>query len=140
MDKSGMDYCRNVRDSLMDYYRGEMYECPNCGERVNIKDGFDDEEFICMKCCGSIEETSSVADYRLGVYDYFRDALDLMYYITSEREYAGVRIMVAFGGPTVYVDTRRGEVELYWWNEHESVHLDREICDELDELYEQVWN
>ena len=40
------------------------------------------------------------------------------YYISSDRQAClGARILVAFGGPNIWIDTRKGLVEGYWWGD-----------------------
>jgi hypothetical protein len=51
-------------------------------------------------------------------YDYIADVLDIEYYLSSDRETClGARILVAFGGPNIWIDTRKGLVEGYWWGD-----------------------
>ena len=72
-------------------------------------------------------------------WNYFDDALDIEYTVGSDREYRSVRIMVACGGPNIYVDTRAGEVQLYWWNERATAYISRRACDSIDEVFEEVF-
>ena len=53
----------------------------------------------------------------LGGFDYIKDLLDINYTLDSERQYKGARILVAFGGPNIYIDTAKNTVEGYWWGE-----------------------
>ena len=51
-------------------------------------------------------------------FDYLSDILDIEYYLSSDRETClGARILVAFGGPNIWIDTRKGLVEGYWWGD-----------------------
>jgi hypothetical protein len=51
-------------------------------------------------------------------YDWLNDVLDIEFMIASDRETVlGARILVAFGGPNIWVNTRTNEVEGYWWGE-----------------------
>ena len=47
--------------------------------------------------------------------DYVFEALDIEYYIGSDGEYRGARLLVAFGGPNIWVDVKTDRVEGYWW-------------------------
>jgi hypothetical protein len=51
------------------------------------------------------------------VYDYLQDALDIEYIVNSKGEYLGARILVAFGGPNIWINTRTKQVEGYWWGD-----------------------
>ena len=50
-------------------------------------------------------------------YDYLSDALDIEYIVSSKGEYLGARVLVAFGGPNIWINTRTHTVEGYWWGD-----------------------
>jgi hypothetical protein len=70
-------------------------------------------------------------------FDYLQDALDIEYIINSRKEYLGARVLVAFGGPNIWVDTRKSIVEAAWWGDkavaifQDNIGLD----DALSELF-----
>lgn len=51
----------------------------------------------------------------VSAYDYLQDALDIEYIVSSNKEYLGARVLVAFGGPNIWINTRTQQVEGYWW-------------------------
>lgn len=54
----------------------------------------------------------------LNGWDYLNDILDIEYYLSSDRQTVlGARILVAFGGPNIWIDTRFERVEGYWWGD-----------------------
>ena len=53
--------------------------------------------------------------FMVSPYDYLQDALDIEYVCNSQREYLGARVLVAFGGPNIWINTRTKQVEGYWW-------------------------
>jgi hypothetical protein len=62
------------------------------------------------------------SDYDIGDtlngWDYLNDILDIEYYMSSDRQTVlGARILVAFGGPNIWIDTRFERVEGYWWGD-----------------------
>ena len=65
------------------------------------------------------------------------DVLDIQYIINQDKTYRGARILVAFGGPNIWVNTQSGQVEGYWWGDNaftgfmDNIGLD----DYLEELY-----
>ena len=61
-------------------------------------------------------ETDEYGDIR-GVMEYLQDVLDIEYIVNNEGKYLGARLLVAFGGPNVWINTRTKQVEGYWWNE-----------------------
>ena len=50
-------------------------------------------------------------------FDYLQDALDIEYIVSSKGEYLGARVLVAFGGPNIWVNTRTNTVEGHWWGD-----------------------
>jgi len=71
-------------------------------------------------------------------YDYLQDALDIEYIVNGKGEYLGARVLVAFGGPNIWVDTRRGIVEGAWWCDHATASFKDNLG--LDEALEELWN
>jgi hypothetical protein len=72
------------------------------------------------------------------VFDWLSNALHIEYTVDNRKELLGARIMVAWGGPTIWVDTRRNRVEGYWWNEKEYAdYIDNVgLNDAVSELWE----
>tara|TARA_B110000285_G_scaffold231938_1_gene301813 strand:- start:1942 stop:2289 length:348 start_codon:yes stop_codon:yes gene_type:complete len=81
------------------------------------------------------EEQDEVA---LSAYDYLTDALDIVYYVDANREYLGARILVAHGGPNIYVDTYKGVVEGHWWGDSYSESFTDAL--DLDEACDEMYN
>src|SRR5690606_26586393 len=69
-------------------------------------------------------------------YDYLEDVLDIQYTVTSDRQYRSARILIAFGGPNAWVDTRTGQLEVSWWSTPEYRDLPNEFVSALDEALE----
>ena len=64
-------------------------------------------------------------------YDYLQDVYDIEYYVDSNKEYLGARLLVAFGGPNIYIDTRYNTIEGHWWGDYaEAKYTDELILDE----------
>lgn len=74
----------------------------------------------------------------LSAWDYLSDALDIEYTVNSEKEYRGASILVAFGGPNITINTKKHQVEAYWWGESyiEPYHTD---AMELDRMCEEFF-
>ncbi len=69
---------------------------------------------------------------------YLEDVLDIEYIVNGSREYLGARVLVAFGGPNIWINTRTNTVEGYWWGD--SCMRGYEDGIGLDELLEEIWN
>ena len=76
---------------------------------------------------------------RVTMVDYFREYLDVFYIVNSKKEYMSCRVLVAYGGPSIYINTYNGKVELYWWFETAEAELTREAIEAIDELFEMIY-
>jgi len=71
-------------------------------------------------------------------FDYLQDALDIEYIVASDRKtLLGARVLVAFGGPNIWVNTRTNTVEGHWWGDSASSTFVDSIGlqDALEELF-----
>lgn len=74
----------------------------------------------------------------MSAFDYLQDALDIEYIVNGKGEYLGARVLVAFGGPNIWVNTRTGIVEGAWWADRASASFTDNIG--LNEALEELWN
>jgi hypothetical protein len=69
-------------------------------------------------------------------YDYLQRTYDIKYIVGSDGTYYGAELMVAGGGPNIYVETRDNTVRGYWggdkaqWGFLDNIGLD-DACEEL---------
>lgn len=71
-------------------------------------------------------------------FDFLQDALDIEYIVNSKREYLGARVLVAFGGPNIWINTRTNTVEGAWWSDRAEASFTDSIG--LDEALEGLYN
>ena len=74
----------------------------------------------------------------LTAFDYLQDALDIEYIVDQKGNYKGARVLVAFGGPNIWIDTRSKRVEGYWAGDSwiEAYNTDAMgLDDALEELF-----
>lgn len=136
-DKENFEHCRSIADELTEVAEGVIYKCPHCGEWYSIEDADEtDNGHICPNCSEEIEDGEAE---QVSLWDYFNDALDIEYVIGSDGKYRAVRLMVACGGPNIYIDTASALVELYWWGDRAEAHFDRSTADEIDEAFEELY-
>lgn len=76
----------------------------------------------------------------LSLYDYFSDVLDMEYIINSDLSYRAVKVYITLGGPTVWIDTYNGTIELRWANESATYYLTSDTVNEIDEIWEEYYN
>lgn len=72
--------------------------------------------------------------------DYISDALDIHYVVSSDKQYKAGRVCIAFGGPTAWLNTYTGELEVQWWSAPEIRELPREFIEQLDDALEELFN
>ena len=74
------------------------------------------------------------------MYDYFEDALDIMYYVGADRKLRGVRVAVALGGPNVYVDTMSRTVDGYWGMDQSHAYFDADTANAIDAIFDDLYS
>ena len=78
-------------------------------------------------------------DEPMTAFDYLQDALDIEYIVNGKREVLGARILVAFGGPNIWINTRTNQVEGYWWGDKCIMSYDKDNIG-LDDAIETLWS
>lgn len=68
------------------------------------------------------------------LYEYISDALEIEYTKSLSGNLKGVNILVAFGGPNIYINTGTGKIEAYNAGEYDYVRLTPEVSEELEEI------
>ena len=137
--------CKAIADDLEKVASGDYFL--HNGELFPI----DTEEFSEVKGCRYDEENELyiMPDgeelcegdvYPVDILEWLGDGIyDVEYTIGSEKDYRGVRIMIACGGPNIYVDTHSGDVELYWWGESARYPMSSYVVDMIDSTYEELF-
>ena len=72
-------------------------------------------------------------------FDYISDALDFNYVINADLTYRGTRLLVAFGGPTIWIDTSTNTVTGGWWGDSYSATYSRDEMD-IDAACEEFFS
>lgn len=135
-DRENWEHCKSIAETLEAYADGNYYKCPECGEEIEFPAGVGDK----FKCtgCGNV---APVEEYeQMSLYDFLSDTYDIEYRCDSKREYRSVCIMVAYGGPNIYIDTSSKAVELYWWTDRAKYPLSSDAVDAVDAWAEEYWN
>ena len=75
-------------------------------------------------------------------FNYLQDVLDFNWVLNNDRTLKGARLLVAFGGPNIWIDTTKGIVEGFWWGDSFKAEYDTnsEFARDLDEALETVFN
>ena len=69
--------------------------------------------------------------------DLLDTALDIEFMINGRGDYIGARLLVTFGGPNIWIDTRFNRIEGYWGADQ--IHLRFSDGNDLDELLEDAF-
>lgn len=67
---------------------------------------------------------------------YLDDTLTTDYIWRMGLGLVGVRLMVAFGGPNIWIDTFDEEVQGFWGGDVVKVPIPRGVCDKIDDYFE----
>lgn len=87
----------------------------------------------------TLEEHLEWCDERPSAYDWLEDVLDIEWIISNDRRHVrGARILVAFGGPNIWVNTRNNTVEGYWWGDNFTTSYTDNLG--LDDAMEELWS
>ena len=132
------NHCKRIADELLEYVRGNVYRCPECGEACSMEEVENENSETVYKCsCGC---TTEYEPEQLYLYDWAEDILDIEYRVDNNKELRSVRVMVACGGPNIYVDTATKTVELYWWGDRASYPISYGVASALDDWADELWN
>jgi len=145
MKNENYEHVKAIRDELFEIVNGDYKDVD--GDAVKVQE--DENGYRYVEADGNLYTEDPDADgdnaYPLEdledytLYEYFNDVLDVEYTVTFNKEYKGVRLMVTCGGPNIYVDTRRGTVDLYWWTEEAHIDLDKEVIEAIDDIYSEYF-
>lgn len=84
----------------------------------------------------TLEEHLEWCDERPSAIDWLEDALSIEYTVSSDMSYLGARVLVGFGGPNIWVNTRHNQVEGFWWGDnHTTSYTDALGLDDALEEY-----
>lgn len=143
-DRENREHCKRIAEDLEAYANGDLYRCPECQEVFQLYDPhgenhwFDEEENEIGKCPHCGHTSTNENDFEpLGLWDYMSDALDFRFLVNSNNEIIATKILVAFGGPNIWIDTETRAVELYWWTDRASYPISRDVAAAIDEWAEE---
>lgn len=128
--------CKHIADSLDEYVNDCVKRCPHCGE-IHVRDWSDVGDKYRCPHCGAVHAVEDLD--HLSIWDYLTDAYDVEFCVGSDKEVRSVRVMVACGGPNIYINTASGDVELHWWTDAARYGLSRDVIDAVNEWAAEYW-
>ena len=142
MKEENYQHCLQIARELEAIADGDVCKCPHCFENFRFSDAeetFDEDGKPVYTCTHCGEKTREDELGQITMYDYFANTYDMEYVITSDKEYKGVKIWVAVGGPSVWIDTTDKTVKLAWWGERAQADLYSDACAKIDEYGEEMY-
>ena len=75
-------------------------------------------------------------------FKYLEDVLDINWILNSDRSLKGARLLVAYGGPNIWIDTTKGTVEGHWWGDSytDTYDTNSEFSKDLDEALNTIYS
>lgn len=136
-------YCKMIADDIERIISGGAYKCPHCGAIIEKDEDTEHENedgetcYICPECGKEIEDFELE---EISLYDYFDDGVyNIDYIVDSNKEYQSARIMVACGGPNIYIDTDKQAVCLYWCSDCAQYYLSKTAVDAVDDFAREMY-
>ena len=88
--------------------------------------------------CKSIAMDITNPDHDQTADDWMEGVYDIRYIVDREKKYLGAMLLVAGGGPTIWVNTWTSEVEGSWWGDKCTHYFQDNIG--LDDYNEEMYN
>lgn len=74
----------------------------------------------------------------LTAYDWLENVLDIEWICNSDKTFKSAVVLVAFGGPNIYVNFQRRHVEGYWGSDEAFANFYDEPA--IEEVLEEIFN
>ena len=150
MDKN-LEHVQNIVKDMADFASGDYFIYDGDLFPINESDFCKKDGYSIRKenVCGDIHTFYIMPDGKAifegdleiaNIGDYFEDFYDVDYIVGSDKKYKACRVLVAYGGPNIYIDTWEQEVQLSWWGEHAEVAIPTSLCEQIDEFFEMLFD
>ena len=64
---------------------------------------------------------------------------DIEFSVDSNLQFRSARVMIACGGPNIYINSRSGSVDLYWWEDEEHWYLSPDCKTAVQNYFEELY-
>ena len=98
---------------------------------------------MCKNIANSISEPQQITDEETGekreetAHDWMEDVYDIRYIVDREKRYFSAELLVAGGGPTIWVSLNEMEVQGYWGGDRVNVPFSDNLG--LDDYCEEMY-
>lgn len=86
------------------------------------------------------DEPKDEDDEQASIVDVLGDVYNVRFIVDGEREFEDVRLMVACGGPTIWLNTETENIELYWGCDEICLPMSCEAVDEIRAYGAELYN
>ena len=93
------------------------------------------EEQLRRMCKAHAEE---ITDKKISVEDLMEGVYDIEWITFQDHSYKSARLLVAGGGPNIWVNLQRNVVQGYWWGDYCEHHFSDQIG--LDGYLEEIFD
>lgn len=130
------NHVKSIAETIEQIHNGIMWLCPHCGESFLIAPDCDDEP-LCPDC-GDCDEPAGPMTFD----DYFQDSIYNIEYRAGSKhdDINSVSVMIACGGPNIYIDTGDKKVKLYWGFDYRECDISTGAADEITDYFNEIWN
>lgn len=133
-----MEHVKDIANTLEQIHNGLICRCYECGKMFKwdqVKHDDESDIEICPDCGSECPQMS--------IYDYFND--DEIYNIeyrapSKHDDINSVSVMIACGGPNIYIDTADCKVKLYHWGNYAECDISTGCADEITAYFNELWN
>ena len=149
MDKN-LEHVQNIVKDMEKYasgdffiYNGELFPidenefCKNEGCTIQQENVCGDIHLFYIMPDGEAIFEGDIEIATVG--DYFDDFLDVDYIVDSDKHYKACRVLVAYGGPNICIDTWMKRVMLSWYGEYAKAYIPGDLCEQIDEFFETLY-
>lgn len=130
---------REIAEEIEKISRGEMYTCPHCGDLCDSDASCTEDGGLVCPACGATLTPEEIQENEQTFDEYFSEVFDIEYRLDARLRYRSVRLMIACGGPNIYVDTAKREVQLYWGSDTATRRIDDCAVEQIDDVFEELY-
>ena len=131
-------HCKHIAEELDNYVNSNVRKCPDCGAEI-CRDWDDVGDLFKCPECGAVGDP----DWWdvLSVWDFLSDVYNVEFRTNGKHtdDLRSVQIMVACGGPNIYLDTASRDVELYWWCDRARWPMSYDAVEALNDWAAEYW-
>ena len=141
MDRN-LEHVQNIVKDMADFASGSYFIYDGDLFPINESDFCKEKDCSCRDGVYIMPDGEQIAaeDLEVATIDhYFDDFYDVDYVVGSDKKYKACRVLVAFGGPNIYIDTWEQKVQLEWWGEHAEAYIPNDLCEQIDEFFEMLY-